>query len=351
MKKCGFFVILISFLVCIPALATQVTLTLESNPPATFLTVRKIIDIPDVNDQYEVSRQAALFALSPEGWNLQNIGLGGNFLYKFYPPACDQAIVEIPCQVPVPQSIIDLFGYALNAEALTYGATYGLRFQTDAWCEHPPHEMCEFPDNFGVIGACMSGVYSQCANANWGVFYIQELGYPVADAGPDRIVSSEATLDASNSHDFDGTIDSYEWDLVHRENPAYNQTVYGAIPVVTNLHAGFYDVTLTVTDNESLSDSDNMILACYEPTVPNYSVLNLNRFIITKTKWCNYGVLDLGGRLDMGNWDISKGDLINSRVTIEVFGVLPNEEDIAYSQEIGLKVMKDRNIIIIRSPH
>jgi predicted outer membrane repeat protein len=97
--------------------------------------------------------------------------------------------------------------------------------------------------------------------------YIQvSLNPPVAVAGDDRAIAHQScTLDGSQSIDPDGTISEYQWQLVHRTDPALNQTASGVNPTVTGLQAGFYDVTLTVTDNDGQTGSDTMVLSVSVP--------------------------------------------------------------------------------------
>jgi len=85
---------------------------------------------------------------------------------------------------------------------------------------------------------------------------------PTADAGEDQIVYDSVTLDGSASFDEDGgQIVSWEWALVHQTNPECNLNASGEIVTVEDLAPGFYHVTLTVTDNDGLSGTDEMILA------------------------------------------------------------------------------------------
>ena len=84
---------------------------------------------------------------------------------------------------------------------------------------------------------------------------------PTADAGPDQIVFNKVTLDGSGSSDPDGSIVTYQWQLNHRTNPAFNRTAMGIKPTVSNLKKGYYDVTLTVTDDQGATDTDTMELA------------------------------------------------------------------------------------------
>lgn len=76
MKKLIFVFVPVLVLFCFlsTASATQVKLTLESYSPATLPTVSAIIELADVNDQLEISKQAGLLALSDQGWNLASYG-------------------------------------------------------------------------------------------------------------------------------------------------------------------------------------------------------------------------------------------------------------------------------------
>jgi len=83
---------------------------------------------------------------------------------------------------------------------------------------------------------------------------------PVANAGPDVTVTDEdrdgiasVRLDASASHDVDGTIDSYTW----TEGTTLLGT--GPTPVVT-FSTGRHDVMLTVTDELGARSIDTLIL-------------------------------------------------------------------------------------------
>jgi hypothetical protein len=84
---------------------------------------------------------------------------------------------------------------------------------------------------------------------------------PIANAGADQAVFDSVTLDGSGSYDPDGQVVSYEWALIHREDQAYDRTASGITPTVPTLNPGFYDVILTVRDNDGLVDTDTMLLA------------------------------------------------------------------------------------------
>jgi len=86
-------------------------------------------------------------------------------------------------------------------------------------------------------------------------------GRPTANGGPDQRVFDSITLDGSQSTDLDGSITAYLWALKYRGNSAYDRTATGVKPTVSNLQPGFYDVTLTVTDNQGLTGTDTMMFS------------------------------------------------------------------------------------------
>ncbi len=151
--------------------AVQVNLTLESYPPSTLPIVNKIIDIPDPNDQLEISRQAVLFALSSEGWGLASHGgilqysewsnLGSGHLYS---------VIGL-------KDLSNFLGYELNAESIQYGLSqFGLCFHTDELIRNPIHDLSErgeSPNNYGVISGSMGGKWVQTPVPNWGEFRIE----------------------------------------------------------------------------------------------------------------------------------------------------------------------------------
>lgn len=91
---------------------------------------------------------------------------------------------------------------------------------------------------------------------------------PMANAGIDQSAYSSIMLDGSQSNDTDGSIVLYEWLLEHRDDSAYNKITTGEKPTVTDLEPGIYDVTLTVTDNDGLTDTDTMVLTVLSNVPP-----------------------------------------------------------------------------------
>jgi len=83
---------------------------------------------------------------------------------------------------------------------------------------------------------------------------------PTAQCGADQVVFDEVTLDGSASFDPDGWIESYKWTLKHRTT-AITIEATGEKPTITGLEQGFYDVRLTVTDNNGATDLIDSLLA------------------------------------------------------------------------------------------
>ncbi len=86
---------------------------------------------------------------------------------------------------------------------------------------------------------------------------------PRAEAGSDQIVLDEVQLDGSASTDSDGSIVSFDWHLKCLDPAGTSLDADGMNPLVTGLAHSFYEVTLTVTDDEGGTAKDNMLLAAY----------------------------------------------------------------------------------------
>jgi PKD repeat protein len=93
---------------------------------------------------------------------------------------------------------------------------------------------------------------------------------PVADAGSDQTVSDAdgdgwetVTLDGSASYDLDldGTIQYYDWDTDGDGEPDISGMIVDAA-----FSVGSHTVTLTVTDNGGMTDTDGVIITVNEPT-------------------------------------------------------------------------------------
>jgi hypothetical protein len=165
---------------------------------------------------------------------------------------------------------------------------------------------------------------------------------PIADAGEDAIVLDQVVLDGSSSLDPDGTIESYEWILQHTADSQYDRTAEGVNPVVLNLEPGFYNVTLTVTDDEGLTGADTMLLAvagaCEGPLPYPATDLNLEKFKLKTNKKSGDTVTSMkAGITNLPELSLNNDDIVESRITIELFGALDGD-DLVLSDTIELYV-------------
>lgn len=135
---------------------------------------------------------------------------------------------------------------------------------------------------------------------------------PIPSAGDDQVVFDEVTLDGSGSSDTDGTIVSFDWVLQHREDSVYDRTAAGVSPIILNLEPGFYDVILTVTDDDGLIDTDTMLLAAAGPCVCAASKMHIQSIIARTapaTKSKKYG------KVTVTIYDDCGGPVSNASVT------------------------------------
>ena len=94
---------------------------------------------------------------------------------------------------------------------------------------------------------------------------------PTADAGPDQTLTDSdddgselVTMDGSGSSDPDGTIESYVW----TEDDVEIAT--GVNPQV-NLSVGVHTITLTVTDDDGATDTDEVVITVNPPAAATRS--------------------------------------------------------------------------------
>jgi len=152
----------------------QMFLTIESYDPATLPTVTKAVELVAPSDQLEVSRQAALLALSQDGWGWEV--LGGVLEFR-EPPEWSSSVYFIDLPDPH-QELEHTMGYGLNEEAMEYGPSYHVVFHTDEWAARKEHDFGEEPDNYGVISGSTGGIYAQCPVPHWGHFSVRPIPEP-----------------------------------------------------------------------------------------------------------------------------------------------------------------------------
>jgi hypothetical protein len=88
---------------------------------------------------------------------------------------------------------------------------------------------------------------------------------PIANAGPDKVVSDSLILDGSGSTDPDNNITSYQWTKISGPSSANISNPNVARTLVSNPHAGVYLFALKVTDAGGLFSSDTVEISFIEP--------------------------------------------------------------------------------------
>jgi len=88
---------------------------------------------------------------------------------------------------------------------------------------------------------------------------------PTSEPGGDRVVYGEVALDGSASVTPNEPITQWHWSLVDRHSDLNNRVADGETATVTGLARGFYDVTLTVTDNLGLTAAKSFQLVALGP--------------------------------------------------------------------------------------
>jgi len=144
---------------------------------------------------------------------------------------------------------------------------------------------------------------------------------PTAAAGADvtaectdcSVGSTSVSLDGSGSSDVDGTIASYEWSI------GGSVVATGATPTVA-LSLGTHTVTLTVTDNDGATDSDEMTVTVEDTTAPAISfALSVteiwppnHKMVTVATGITVTDACDSGVALGAGSFSVTSNEPINA---------------------------------------
>jgi hypothetical protein len=190
---------------------------------------------------------------------------------------------------------------------------------------------------------------------------------PVAEAGPDQIVFDRVVLDGSGSKDSEGGALEYLWEIDSGEEGVRVPLAAGSpVEVGSQLLQPYIGkivkILLTVKDQYGASSSDTMLLAVAgpvaipepEPVEPN-AKLFLHHFNISQfDRWDKktagfYGAIEMPE--DLQDLNLEKGDVVDARVTIELFDVPQEGETFTASGEAQLKVKKWRKTLYLDMMH
>jgi hypothetical protein len=118
---------------------------------------------------------------------------------------------------------------------------------------------------------------------------------------------------------------------------------------VSDLQPGFYDVTLKVTDNDGLVDTDTMLLAASGPGFPSPNAnLTMNTFKLIKSKRSGNTTTSMSGTIsDLPQLSLVNGSTVSSRITMQLFGALSGGDDLVVSGEATLNVTETSKTLTI----
>jgi len=184
---------------------------------------------------------------------------------------------------------------------------------------------------------------------------------PIAATGPNQIVFDRVVLDGTQSSDPDGTITDYFWEVDSDESGIYTPIASGQKVEVGMNHlepfcGKIVRVRLTVTDDGGAESSDSMLLAVVGPVAepaavePHAEISFKNLHIAQFDRWDKkavgfYGTMDMPE--DLQDFNLNKGDVVDAKVTLELFDV-PNEGDtLTASGETQLVVKKWRKSLYL----
>jgi hypothetical protein len=218
----------------------------------------------------------------------------------------------------------------------------------------------KFPEQAKVLPHIVVGVTvlapggeSSIKSFQYRVSLVPVEGRPIADAGPDSPpVFDTVELDGSAS---EGNIDSYNWELVPRDETLQKLTAEGIKPLVEGLGKSLYDVTLTVTDQNGLTHADTAVVAAAgpceakvpEPDPATLGDLHLWRLKLKKYKYCNWSIARMVGSFTWPEeFKADNGDCLTGEVTIKV---KDNNGDTmgVWSDEIRIKAKKRRHKLVL----
>ena len=129
---------------------------------------------------------------------------------------------------------------------------------------------------------------------------------PVSNCGEDRVVFDEVTPDGSGSYDPDpsGSIVSYYWKLTPNADPDNYIEANGVNPTISGLTNGFYNMCLTVTDNNGATGIDCCLLAAAGSCFCTPNTIHVESIIPSTaagTKGSKFGQVNVIVQDDCGN--------------------------------------------------
>ncbi len=179
---------------------------------------------------------------------------------------------------------------------------------------------------------------------------------PIADAGPDQSVvdadnsgSEAVTLDGSGSADVDGTIVSWSWSVNGLE-VGTGETLDVAA------HAGIHTVTLTVTDDEGATGTDDVVITVVSaggnlPPIadagPNQPVEDANDNGSELVTLDGSGSTDLDGTIANWSWSVGGAEIGTGETLNTTFDVGINTVTLTVTDDEGATDTDDVIITVV----
>jgi len=159
-------------------------------------------------------------------------------------------------------------------------------------------------------------------------------------------------LDASGSHDPDGTVTSYQWQQMSGPNTVTSSSMDNSKVSIAGLQEGEYTFQVTVTDNNGISSSANVkiIVAAGLAAVadqllvypnPAHNMIN-GRITSSVTGTTRISIYDMNGRQVQSDQVEKSGKVVEKRMFIHrlASGVYTIQANIGNKKQIVSKFIK-----------
>jgi PKD repeat protein len=161
------------------------------------------------------------------------------------------------------------------------------------------------------------------------------------------IVNETITVDASLSYDPDGSITSYYWDF----GDGNNGTSVTATHNYTSI--GTYNVTLTVTDNDNLTDYESKLITITKYPIASFTYSPTTPFVNQNITFNASLSTPNGGTIISYQWTFGDGNNVNETDPVTYHNyVIPGTYNVTLNitDSEGLWDIESKNITIVKHP-
>jgi len=161
--------------------------------------------------------------------------------------------------------------------------------------------------------------------------------------------NGQVKFEAISSYDFDGEIIQYFWDFGDGETSIEKETLHNYS------NPGYYNVSLTVTDNDGFKSTENITISVLippEPPVAKISgpyTINKGEFVILNASG-SYDP-DLDGRIISYKWDFGDGETGYGQIVNHTYNTTGTYDvTVTVMDEYGLTDTETTSVTVIDSP-